>query len=437
VTATAITAIEAWEALDSRGRPTVAAEVILDGGARGRATVPSGASTGRHEASELRDGGARYGGFGVRTAVANVTGELAAAVRGLDAVDQTGMDRTLRAADGSEGLGRLGANAVLAVSVATAVAAARAQGLPLHAAVADSDARPLLPLPMVNIISGGAHAGRSIDVQDFLAAPLGADSFAEAIEWCARVRAGTASVLAELGHAVALVADEGGLGPQLPDNRSALDVLVAGIEHAGLQPGSDVGIAVDVAATQFATGEGQYTLAAEGGRVLDSAGLVDELRAWCDRYPIVSIEDALAEDDWDGWRRATAALHGRQLLGDDLFVTNPTRLARGIEGGVGNAVLVKPNQIGTLSDTHAVVGQAHAAGYTTVLSARSGETEDDWLADLAVGWRTGQIKVGSTTRSERTAKWNRLLQLETQLGGTADYAGAAALAAHLAVRPGA
>jgi enolase len=213
----------------------------------------------------------------------------------------------------------------------------------------------------------------------------------------------------------------------LPDNRSALDVLVAGIERAGLQPGAEVGIAVDVAATQFATGEGQYTLAAEGGRVLDAAGLVDELASWCERYPIVSIEDALAEADWAGWTRATQVLRGRQLLGDDLFVTNPRRLQRGIEDGVANAVLVKPNQIGTLSDARAVVRRAHDAGYTTVLSARSGETEDDWLADLAVGWRTGQIKVGSTTRSERTAKWNRLLQLESQLGEGADYAGAAAL----------
>ncbi|WP_433782159.1 phosphopyruvate hydratase [Actinomycetospora sp. CA-101289] len=429
MTGTAIAELHAWEALDSRGRPTVAAEVKLEGGARGRATVPSGASTGRHEARELRDGGTRHGGYGVRHAVANVTGELADAARGLDATDQLGVDRALRAADGTQDLGRLGANAVLAVSVGSAVASAAAQGVALHAAVADPGARPLLPLPMVNIISGGAHAGRTLDVQDFLAVPLGATSFADAIEWCARVRAGTASVLADRGHTVALVADEGGLGPVLPDNRSALDVLVAGIERAGLQPGPEVGIAVDVAATQFATGEGEYTLAAEGGRVLDAAGLVDELASWCDRYPIVSIEDALAEDDWAGWTRATQVLHGRQLLGDDLFVTNRRRLERGIEDGVANAVLVKPNQIGTLSDARAVVRRAHDAGYTTVLSARSGETEDDWLADLAVGWRTGQIKVGSTTRSERTAKWNRLLQLESQLGEGVDYAGAAALVA--------
>lgn len=426
---TAIAELHAWEALDSRGRPTVAAEVVLEGGARGRATVPSGASTGRHEARELRDGGTRYGGHGVRAAVANVTGELAAAVRGVDATDQPGVDRALRDADGTEDLGRLGANAVLAVSVGTAVAAAAAQGLALHAAVAEPGARPLLPLPMVNIISGGAHAGRTLDVQDFLAVPLGATSFAEAIEWCARVRAGAAQVLVDHGHVVALVADEGGLGPRLPDNRSALDVLVAGIERAGLRPGTDIGIAVDVAATQFATGEGEYTLAAEGGRVLDADGLVDELVSWCDRYPIVSIEDALAEDDWAGWARATEALRGRQLLGDDLFVTDPRRLQRGIDAGVATAVLVKPNQVGTLSDARSVVRRAHDVGYTTVLSARSGETEDDWLADLAVGWRTGQIKVGSTTRSERTAKWNRLLQLEARLGQDADYAGAVALGA--------
>lgn len=430
---TTIVGLRAWEALDSRGRPTVAAQVILDGGASGRATVPSGASTGRHEAHELRDGGTRFDGAGVRTAVGNATGELADAVRGLDAADQPGLDSALRAADGTENLGRLGANAVLAVSVASAVAAAAGRGLALHAAVADPGERPLLPLPMVNIISGGAHAGRALDVQDFLAVPLGARSFAEAIEWCARVRAGTAAVLADRGMPVALVADEGGLGPRLPDNRSALDVLVAGIERAGLRPGPDVGIAIDIAATQFVTGETEYTLAAEGNRTLDAAGLVDELATWCEQYPIVSLEDALAEDDWTGWRLATDALRGRQLLGDDLFVTNPDRLARGIDEGVANAVLVKPNQIGTLSDARTVVSQARSAGYSTVLSARSGETEDDWLADLAVGWRTGQIKVGSTTRSERTAKWNRLLQLEAELGGAAGYAGAAALATQWSV----
>jgi enolase len=423
---TTITGLLAWEALDSRGKPTVGCEVRLDGGAAGRATVPSGASTGRHEARELRDGGNRYGGQGVRTAVAHVTGEIADAVRGLDATDQAGLDRTMRDLDGSPDLGRLGANAVLAVSVAAAIAGATARGLPLHRAVADDGATPLLPLPMVNIISGGAHSGRSIDVQDFLAVPVGAGSFAEAIEWAARVRAGAAEELVHRGLPVALVADEGGLGPLLPTNRSALDVLVAGIERAGLDPGEDVGIAIDVAATQLVRADGRYVLATEE-RELTAADLVEELAAWCAAYPIVSLEDALAEDDWAGWRTGTGRLAGRQLLGDDLFVTNPDRLQRGIDEGVANAVLVKPNQIGTLDTARSVVRTAHAAGYATVLSARSGETEDDWLADLAVGWRTGQIKVGSTTRSERTAKWNRLLRLESELGDRAEYAGRAAL----------
>nr|WP_257101548.1 phosphopyruvate hydratase [Streptomyces sp. alain-838] len=424
---TLITRLFAWEALDSRGKPTVGCEVELAGGGRGTATVPSGASTGRHEAAELRDGDARYGGNGVRRAVANVTGEIADAVRGLDATDQRNLDTTLRTLDGTAGLGRLGSNAVLAVSVATARAAADAEGVPLHEAVAEPGTTPLLPLPMVNIISGGAHAGRSIDVQDFLAVPSGAGSFAEAIEWASRVRAGTADVLAEQGLPVALVADEGGLGPVLPSNRTALDVLVQGIERAGLRPGDDIGIAIDIAATQFQQEDGDYRLAAEN-RQLTSASLVEELADWCAAYPIVSLEDALAEDDWAGWTLATKRLSGRQLLGDDLFVTDLDRLGRGIAEGVANAVLVKPNQTGTLDAARTVVRHAHAAGYGTVLSARSGETEDDWLADLSVGWRTGQIKVGSTTRSERTAKWNRLLRIEAELGARAQCAGAEALA---------
>lgn len=423
---TTITGLLAWEALDSRGKPTVGCEVRLDGGATGSATVPSGASTGTHEARELRDGGARYGGHGVRTAVGHVVGEIADAVRGLDAADQAAVDTTLRALDGTANLSRLGANAILAVSVAAAVAAAGAQNLPLYAAVADDGAAPLLPLPMVNIISGGAHSGRSLDIQDFLAVPVGARSFAEAIEWAARVRAGTAEELSARGLPVALVADEGGLGPLLPTNRSALDVLVAGVTRAGLRPGDDVGIAIDVAATQFARPGGGYTLAAEN-RDLTGEEWVCELAAWCADYPIVSLEDCLAEDDWTGWRTATDRLAGRQLLGDDLFVTHPERLRRGIQEGVANAVLVKPNQIGTLDTARAVVRAAQEAGYATVLSARSGETEDAWLADLAVGWRTGQIKVGSTMRSERTAKWNRLLRIEAELGDRIEYIGAAAL----------
>ncbi|WP_299532017.1 phosphopyruvate hydratase [uncultured Streptomyces sp.] len=424
---TLITRLFAWEALDSRGKPTVGCEVGLAGGGRGTATVPSGASTGRHEARELRDGETRYDGNGVRLAVANVTGEIADAVRGLDAADQQQLDSNLRTLDGTADLGRLGANAILAVSVATARAAADARRLPLYEAVAEPGTTPLLPLPMINIISGGAHAGRSIDVQDFLAVPLGATTFEQAIAWASRIRAGTADVLAEQGLPVALVADEGGLGPVLPSNRTALDVLVQGIERAGLRPGDDVGIAIDIAATQFQREDGSYRLAAED-RELTSAALVEELADWCAHYPIVSLEDALAEDDWDGWSLVSKRLAGRQLLGDDLFVTDLDRLGRGITQGVANAVLVKPNQTGTLDAARTVVRHAHAAGYGTVLSARSGETEDNWLADLAVGWRTGQIKVGSTTRSERTAKWNRLLRIEAELGARAEYAGAQALA---------
>lgn len=427
MTDTAIAGLLAWEALDSRGKPTVGCEIQLSGGATGAATVPSGASTGRHEARELRDGGPRYGGNGVRQAVGHVVGEIADAVRGLDAADQPALDARMRALDGTANLGRLGANAVLAVSVAAAVAVAAARHLPLYLSVADEHEVPLLPLPMVNILSGGAHAARAIDVQDFLAVPVGAHSFAEAIEWAARVRAGTAEEAAARGLPVALVADEGGLGPPLPDNRTALDLLVAGVRRAGLRPGDDIGIAIDVAASQLLQADGSYLLATED-RVLTAAELVEELADWCGRYPIVSIEDALAEDDWAGWHTATTRLAGHQLLGDDLFATNPERLERGIDEGVANAVLVKPNQIGTLDTARSVVRRAHSAGYATVLSARSGETEDSWLADFAVGWRTGQIKVGSTMRSERTAKWNRLLRIESELGDRAEYAGPGVLA---------
>ncbi|WP_106401469.1 phosphopyruvate hydratase [Actinocorallia populi] len=434
---TAISTLHAWQALDSRGKPTVGCEVVLADGSRGDATVPSGASTGTHEARELRDGDAgRYAGNGVLKAVANVEGEIARAVRCRDAADQAALDRRMRELDGTAGLGRLGANAILSVSVAAAVAAARSRGRELWehaAAMAGREGEaPLLPVPMVNIISGGAHAGRSIDVQDFLVVPLGAGSFAEAIEWASRVREGTAQVLAERGLPVALVADEGGLGPVLPANRTALEVLCRGIERAGLAldggDGRGVGIAIDIAATQFFDRDGHYVLAAEQRR-LTSAELIAELAQWCAEFPIVSLEDALAEDDWEGWPEATRVLGSArsgqhvQLLGDDFFVTSLDRLEDGITARAANAVLVKPNQAGTLSDALDVVRRAHSARYTTVLSARSGETEDTWLADLAVGWRTGQIKVGSTMRSERTAKWNRLIRLESALGGKAGYAG--------------
>lgn len=417
----AITDLDAWEVLDSRGRPTVACEVRLRGGARGEAAVPSGASTGGHEAHEARDGDpARYGGRGVRGAVAKVRGEIRSAIVGLDASDQAGVDGTLRTLDGTPNLSRLGANAVLAVSVATALAAADSERVPLWR-YAGAGADPLLPMPMVNIISGGAHAGGLIDVQDLLVVPLGARSFAEALEWSVRVRAATAEVAAEAGLPVALVADEGGIAGTFGSNRAALECLARGIERSGLTLGDQAAIAIDVAANQLLQPDGTYRLAVED-RALDSAQFVAELAAWCADFPIVSIEDLLGEDDWPGWIPATGTLAGRQLLGDDLFATDLARLERGISMGVANAVLVKPNQTGTLTSARNVVARAAAAGYATVLSARSGETEDSWLADLAVGWRTGQLKVGSTTRSERTAKWNRLLRIEHELGDRAAFA---------------
>jgi enolase len=409
---TRIDGVLAWEALDSRGTPTVGCEVVLRGGARGHAIVPSGASTGRHEARELRDGGDRYAGRGVLRAVANVNGPLAAAVAGLDAADQRAVDRALCEADGTTGLCRLGANAVLSVSIATAVAYAAARGEPLYA-VAAEPGEAVLPTPMINILSGGAHAGGALDIQDVLVVPVAAASFAQAIEWAWRVRRGTAEAAEDRGLPRALVADEGGLGLQLPSNRAALELVLEGVRRAGLRAGEEVALAVDVAAGQFADA-GRYRLNAER-RVVDAAELVAELAGWAAQFPVVSLEDVLDEDDWAGWQLATRRLAGVQLVGDDLFATDIARLRRGIADHVGNAVLVKPNQVGTLTGALDVVRAAREAGYRTVLSARSGDTEDSWLADLAVAWRTGQIKVGSTTRSERTAKWNRLLKIEAEL----------------------
>jgi enolase len=401
----------AWEALDSRGTPTVACVVALAGGAEGQATVPSGASVGTHEARELRDGGERFSGKGVRNAVAAVNGEIAAAIRGRDAAAQADIDDLLRRLDGTPSLERLGANAVLAASVACAIAAAAAQGRPLWRCLAP-EGPPLLPLPMVNVFSGGAHAGRLVDLQDVLVVPVGASSFGEAIELAARVRVAAADELQARGLPVALVADEGGLAAPLRSNRDAIEVVAAAIERAGLVAGEEAAIAVDLAATQFERDEG-YVLAAEGRR-LSADALVNELRSWCDDYPIVSLEDPLGENDRAGWVAASERLADVQLVGDDLFVTSTERLAAGAAERIANAVLVKPNQVGTLSDAKRVVELARANGYAVVLSARSGETEDTWLADLAVGWQTGQLKVGSTTRSERTAKWNRLLRLEAE-----------------------
>jgi enolase len=417
---TEITGLLAWEALDSRGNPTVACEVRLRGGATGEAAVPSGASTGTYEALELRDGGDRYGGKGVRRAVGHVTNELAAVVVGRDGADQVGLDLALADADGTRGFQRLGANAVLAVSIASARAAAAAAGMPLWQWLAGQDgAVPVMPMPMFNILSGGAHAAQAVDVQDFLVIPVGASSFAEALEWGWRVRRAAVDVATDrgLGVAAALVADEGGLGLALGSNRAALELLSEAIDRSGLAPGEQVAIALDVAATQLVVGGGgttRYRLAAEQ-RDVDAAGLLDELEHWVDAHPVVSIEDPLGDDDWAGWAEASARLGSRvQLIGDDLFVTDLERLRQGVERSVANAVLVKPNQTGTLSGAKAVVDEAKAAGYATVVSARSGETEDAWLSDLAVGWGAGQIKVGSLTRSERTAKWNRLLRIEAE-----------------------
>jgi enolase len=411
-----ITTVQAWEALDSRGRPTVAARVTVDDGCQGMALVPSGASAGSHEAVELRDGGSRYGGRGVRTAVANVNSRLAPQVTGLAPGE---VDAALAAYDPSPGFAGVGANAVLAVSLAAARAGAASEGVSLARHLA-GDGPLLLPMPMVNVISGGAHAGAVIDVQDFLVIPVGAASFAEAIEWAAAVREAATRLAVARGHREAvLVADEGGLGVALDSNRAALDLLTDAIGAAGFAAGTQVSIAIDVAATQFhhsvdhsAGHEGRYRLACEN-RDLSAAELIAEVADWCTSYPIVSVEDILAEDDWPAWHLATAELGSRiDLVGDDLFVTNPDRLQRGIDSGVANSVLVKVNQNGLVSGARAVVDRARAAGYRTIVSARSGETEDTWLADLAVGWRAGQIKVGSTHRSERTAKWNRLLELE-------------------------
>ncbi len=415
--------VHAWEVLDSRGVPTVACAVALDGGAEGVATVPAGASTGSHEAHELRDGDARYAGKGVRSAVTAVNGEIARAIRNANAADQEAIDWQLRELDGTPTLERLGANAVLAASVACALAAAAGRGLPLWR-VLEPERPPLLPLPMINIFSGGAHAGGLVDVQDVLVVPVGARTFSEALEWASRVRAATAEVLRERAHGTALVADEGGLAARLHSNREAVEVVTLGIERCGLIPGVDAAIAIDVAATQLVDGD-SYRLSSES-RSATASELVDELRTWCDDFSIVSIEDPLGEDDASGWQLASERLADIQLLGDDLFVTSPDRLDAGIAEGIANAVLVKPNQIGTLSEARHVVEIARNAGYATVLSARSGETEDAWLADLAVGWRTGQLKVGSTMRSERTAKWNRLLRIEADQPD-ATFAGRSAL----------
>jgi enolase len=408
-----IARIHAREVLDSRGQPTVEVEVFCQGGARGRAIVPSGASTGRHEALELRDGDpARYAGKGVRRAVANVREQIAPRLCGLPADNQEHIDRTLRELDGTTDKTRLGANALLGVSLACANAAASARQIPLWRYLDNAD-RARLPLPMVNLISGGLHAGDNLDFQDFLLLPIGARSYSEALEMTVGVYRALGAVLTQHGVEGVLVGDEGGFGPRLQSNEQAVEMILKAIERAGLQPGRDAALALDVASTHFYR-DGLYHLKT-ARTALTADEIITLLERWVDAYPILSIEDGLAEDDWDGWQRLTTALRRRvQLIGDDLFVTNPERLRRGIAAGVSNGVLVKVNQIGTLTETFEVLALARSAGYCTVISARSGETEDTTLSDLAVATGAGQIKIGSVARSERLAKYNQLLRIEEE-----------------------
>jgi enolase len=423
---TEIIDILAREILDSRGNPTVEVEVTLDGGDVGRAAVPSGASTGAHEAVELRDGdAARYGGKGVRKAVANVRDVIAPVVVGMDALDQAGVDERMLELDGAPNKGKLGANAILGVSLATAHAAAHATGLPLWRYVGGAQARTL-PVPLMNILNGGAHADTRVDFQEFMIVPVGAPTFAEALRMGSEVFHALKKGLKSRKLATG-VGDEGGYAPDLPTNEEALVLVTEAISAAGYAPGKDVALALDVAATEFFDGKSKrYTLKGEG-KSYDSPGLVGFYEQLVRKYPIVSIEDGMAEDDWEGWTALTHTLGGGvQLVGDDLFVTNVERLARGIDAAVANAILIKVNQIGTLTETVAAVRMAHRAGYRSVMSHRSGETEDVTIADLAVALDCGQIKTGSLSRSDRVAKYNQLLRIEEALGAAARYPGRSA-----------
>ena len=417
----AIADIIAREILDSRGNPTVEVDVLLESGAVGRAAVPSGASTGAHEAHERRDGDkARYGGKGVLEACAAIEGEILDALNGMEATEQLTLDQILIDLDGTPNKARLGANAILAVSLGVAKAAAADAGTPLYRYVGGAFAR-VLPVPMMNIVNGGQHADNPIDIQEFMIQPVSAGTVADAVRMGAEVFAQLKKGLSEAGHNTN-VGDEGGFAPGLRSAEEALSFISRAVEKAGYRPGEDITFALDCAATEFFR-DGRYELAGEG-KSLDAGGMVDYLASLCDRFPIVSIEDALAEDDWDGWKHLTDVLGERlTLVGDDLFVTNPERLSRGIEDGIANAILVKVNQIGTLSETLEAVEMAHRAGYACVMSHRSGETEDSTIADLAVATNCGQIKTGSLSRSDRTAKYNQLIRIEGELGAAARYAG--------------
>jgi enolase len=414
--------VHAREILDSRGNPTVESDVVLSSGARGRAAVPSGASTGEHEAAELRDGDPkRYGGKGVREAVRNVNEVLGPRLEGMDAADQIGVDSELMEADGTANKAKLGANAILAVSLAVARAAAEDVGYPLYRYLGGPMAR-VLPVPMMNILNGGAHAGNNVDVQEFMVVPIGADNFPDALRMGVEVFHSLKKVLAAKGLSTA-VGDEGGFAPTLPSNEAALDVIMQAIEAAGYRPGHDIAIALDPAASEFYE-SGSYVFKKGDGSRRSAEELVGLYGEWVDRYPIVSIEDGLAEDDWDGWSRLTEKLQERvQLVGDDLFVTNVDRLGKGIEQGIANAVLVKLNQIGTLTETLQCIELAKGSSYGVVISHRSGETEDTFIADLAVATGAGQIKTGSASRSDRTAKYNQLLRIAEELDEVAHYPG--------------
>jgi enolase len=413
------------EVLDSRGNPTVEVEIVLESGARGRAIVPSGASTGEHEAVELRDGGDRYAGKGVLDAVGNVNGEITDAIVGLDALDQRMIDVELIALDGTDNKGRLGANAILGVSLAVAKAAAGELELPLYRYVGGANAH-VLPVPMMNVVNGGVHADNNVDLQEFMIMPVGAPSFREALRWGVETYHVLKRILHERGLSTA-VGDEGGFAPNLASNEDAIRILVEAIEKAGYAPGADIAIALDPATSELFR-DGAYHLEGEG-RVLTSDHFVAYWAHLVETYPVVSIEDGMAEDDWDGWSALTKELGGRvQLVGDDLFVTNTERLAMGIERGVGNSVLVKVNQIGSLTETLETVDLATRNGYTSVMSHRSGETEDTTIADLAVATNCGQIKTGAPARSDRVAKYNQLLRIEADLDEAAAFRGRGALA---------
>lgn len=413
------------EVIDSRGNPTVEAEVHLASGARGRALVPSGASTGQFEAVELRDGGDRYAGKGVLGAVGHVNGEIADAVMGIEALDQRTVDRTMIDLDGTPNKSRLGANAILGVSMAAARAGADELELPLYRYVGGPNAH-VLPVPMMNVINGGEHADNNVDIQEFMIMPVGAASFSEGLRWGVQTYHVLKSVVAERGLSTA-IGDEGGFAPDLESNEAALALLVEAIERAGLRPGEDMALAIDAASSEFFV-DGEYRLVGEE-RVLTPVEFVSYWTDLCDRYPIVSIEDGMDEQDWDGWTEMTIALGGQvQLVGDDLFVTNSERLARGIETGVANSILVKVNQIGSLTETLETVELATRSSYTSVMSHRSGETEDTTIADLAVATNCGQIKTGAPARSDRVAKYNQLLRIEADLGEAAAYRGGEALA---------